>query len=237
MAKTETNIVGSKRYKALVSGRDILKALPLDNAVEVIKSEANAKFDETVDIAVSLGVDVRHSDQNVRGATKMPNGLGKEVRVAVFAAEAKAAEAKKAGADIVGADDLVEAIQKGEINFDRCIATPDMMPLLGKVAKVLGPKGLMPNPKLGTVTDNVAEAVKEAKAGTVEFRAEKGGIVHAGIGKASFEKKALLENINSFIEALRQAKPSGVKGIYIKKVSLSSTMGSSVLVDLESLAA
>jgi large subunit ribosomal protein L1 len=191
------------------------------------------KFDETIEIAMNLAIDPRHADQNVRGMLSLPNGTGATVKVAVFARDDKAEDAKKAGADIVGAEDLVEKIQSGEIDFDRCIATPDMMAIVGRVAKVLGPKGLMPNPKLGTVTPDVAKAVKDAKGGAIEFRAEKSGIVHAGVGKASFAEKDLVENIESFLEALIAAKPAGVKGAYIKKVSVSSTMGPGIKIDMD----
>ena len=207
----------------------------LGEAVKLIKQGAKAKFDETVEISMNLGVDPRHADQNVRGVVNLPNGTGKTVRVAVFAKGPKAEEATAAGADLVGADDLAAKIQGGEIAFDRCIATPDMMPVVGKLGKVLGPRGLMPNPKLGTVTNDVAEAVQAAKGGQVQFRAEKAGILHAGVGKASFSEDALLENVRAFVDAVSRAKPSGAKGTYIKKVSLSSTMGPSVKVDVASL--
>ncbi len=213
------------------------KLYSLEEALAVVKSTASVKFDETVDIAINLGVDPKQSDQAVRGAVAMPNGLGKTVRVAVFAKGDKAEEAKKAGADIVGAEDLVERIQKGEMDFDRCIATPDMMALVGRIGKLLGPRGLMPNPKLGTVTPNVAAAVKTSKSGEVEFRIEKAAIVHAGVGKASFSEKALAENIRALVDALNKAKPSGVKGAYIRKVSVSTTMGPGLGVDVASLAA
>ncbi len=222
-----------KAYESVEAG----KVYTLDEALKLVKSNASAKFDETVEISANLGVDAKQSDQAVRGAIAMPNGLGKTVRVAVFAKGDKAEEAKKAGADIVGAEDLMEAIQKGEMNFDRCIATPDMMALVGRVGKLLGPRGLMPNPKLGTVTPNVAAAVKTSKSGEVEFRIDKAGIIHAGVGKASFTEKALGENIRALIEALNKAKPSGVKGAYIRKLSVSSTMGPGVSVDVTSLAA
>jgi large subunit ribosomal protein L1 len=209
----------------------------LEEAVKMVKERAGVKFDETVEIAMNLGIDPRHADQNVRGVVTLPNGTGKSVRVAVFAKEAKAEEATKAGADLVGADDLAGQIQAGEINFDRCIATPDMMPVVGKLGKILGPRGLMPNPKLGTVTNDVAEAVQAAKGGQVEFRAEKAGIVHAGVGKASFSEAALTENIKAFVRAISNAKPSGAKGTYIKRVTVSSTMGPGVKLDVSSLAA
>ena len=209
---------------------------PLADAVKLIKARATAKFDETVELALNLGIDPRHADQAVRGVVDLPNGTGKTVRVAVFAKGAKADEAKAAGADIVGADDLAEQVQAGKMDFDRCIATPDMMGVVGRLGKVLGPRGLMPNPKLGTVTQNVAEAIKAAKGGQVQFRAEKAGIVHAGVGKASFTEKAIEENVRAFVDAIVKAKPQGAKGTYLKKVSLSSTMGPGVKLDLSSLA-
>jgi large subunit ribosomal protein L1 len=240
MAKKQTNrnvikLAGGKRLAAAREGIDVENQYSLEEAVKLVKDRAKAKFDETIEIALNLGVDPRQSDQMIRGVISMPNGVGKEVRVAVFAADAKAEEARAAGADIVGNDDLIEAIQKGEINFDRCIATPDMMKNLGKVAKILGPKGMMPNPKLGTVTQDVAAAVKNAKNGQVEYRVEKTGIVHAGLGKASFGEKELLENINAFMGAINAAKPSGLKGIYLQKAALSSTMGPGVKVDVATL--
>jgi len=207
----------------------------VDEAISLVKQNATAKFDETVEIAMNLGIDPRHADQAVRGVVQMPNGTGKDVRIAVFAKGDKAEEALAAGADIVGAEDLAERIQGGEIDFDRCIATPDMMMLVGRLGKVLGPRGLMPNPKLGTVTPNVGEAVKAAKGGAVEFRAEKAGIIHAGIGKASFTEEALVENAQAFIGSITRAKPTGAKGTYIQKVSLSSTMGPGVKVDVGTL--
>jgi len=221
-----------KRMRAIreaVAGKG---PLPLEEAVKLVKENAKAKFDETVEIAMSLGVDPRHADQMVRGTVTLPNGTGKNVRVAVFARGPKADEAREAGADIVGAEDLVERIQAGQIDFDRCIATPDMMPLVGRLGKILGPRNLMPNPKVGTVTMDVAEAVKAAKGGQVQFRADKGGVVHAGVGKASFDEKALLENVRAFIDAVNKAKPSGAKGTYIKRITLSSTMGAGVDVDV-----
>ncbi|WP_207457973.1 50S ribosomal protein L1 [Azospirillum sp. SYSU D00513] len=226
-----------KRLKAAYAGvnRDALYSLT--DAVTLIKNGAKAKFDETVEIAMNLGIDPRHADQMVRGVVNLPNGTGKTVRVAVFARGDKADQATAAGADIVGADDLAEQILAGNINFDRCIATPDMMGVVGRLGKVLGPRGLMPNPKLGTVTPDVAGAVQAAKAGSVEFRAEKTGIVHAGIGKASFSEDALAENIRAFIDAISRAKPTGAKGTYIEKVSLSSTMGPGVKLDVATLAA
>jgi large subunit ribosomal protein L1 len=210
---------------------DTAKTFPLDEAVKLVKANAKAKFDETVEIAVNLGVDPRHADQNVRGVVNLPSGTGRDVRVAVFARDAKAAEAQAAGADIVGAEDLLERINGGFMDFDRVIATPDMMALVGRLGKVLGPRGLMPNPRVGTVTPNVGQAVKDAKGGAVEFRAEKSGIVHAGIGKASFTEDALVANIKAIMDALNKAKPSGAKGTYVKKISLSSTMGPGVKID------
>ncbi|MEE8506029.1 MAG: 50S ribosomal protein L1 [Kiloniellales bacterium] len=208
---------------------------PIEEAVKLIKQHAAVKFDETVEIAMNLGVDPRHADQNVRGVVTLPHGTGRAVRVAVFAKGDKAEAAKTAGADIVGAEDLAEQIQGGKMEFDRCIATPDMMPVVGRLGKVLGPRGLMPNPKLGTVTNDVAEAVKAAKGGQVEFRVEKAGIVHAGVGKASFADDALVENVKAFVGAIARAKPSGAKGTFIKRVSLSSTMGPGLKVDVASL--
>jgi large subunit ribosomal protein L1 len=214
-----------KRLKAARSGIDRAKLYAVDEAVKLVKEGAKAKFDETVEIAMNLGVDPRHADQMVRGVCNLPNGTGRTVRVAVFARGANAEAAKKAGADIVGAEDLAEEIQKGNINFDRCIATPDMMPLVGRLGKVLGPRGLMPNPKVGTVTTDVAGAVAGAKGGSVEFRVEKSGIIHAGIGKASFTEKALAENVRAFADAVIRSKPTGAKGTFVKRISLSSTMG------------
>jgi large subunit ribosomal protein L1 len=207
----------------------------VEKAVELIKSAATAKFDETIEVAMNLGIDPRQSDQNVRGVVQLPHGTGKSLRVAVFAKGDKAELAKKAGADVVGADDLAEKVQAGQIDFDRCIATPDMMALVGRLGKVLGPRGLMPNPRLGTVTNDIAEAVKAAKGGQVEFRAEKAGLVHAGVGKASFSKDALVDNVKAFVGAIAKAKPSGAKGSYIKKISLSSTMGPGVKLEISSL--
>jgi len=224
-----------KRLKKAYEGLDASSFYDLDEAVKLIKERAATKFDETVEIAMNLGVDPRHADQNVRGVVTLPNGTGKSVRVAVFAKGAKAEEAQSAGADLVGADDLAAQIQGGTIDFDRCVATPDMMPVVGKLGKVLGPRGLMPNPKLGTVTNDVTEAVKAAKGGQVEFRVEKAGIVHAGVGKASFSDDALIENVRAFVGAINRAKPSGAKGTYIKRVSLSSTMGPGVKLDVGSL--
>jgi large subunit ribosomal protein L1 len=223
----------SKREQAFTGDRN--KVLSVEDAVKIVKANAKAKFDETVEIAVNLGVDPRHADQQVRGVVNLPSGTGRDVRVAVIAKDAKAAEAQAAGADIVGAEDLVERIQGGFMDFDRVIATPDMMALVGRLGKVLGPRGLMPNPRVGTVTPNVAQAVKDAKGGAVEFRVEKAGIVHAGVGKASFSEEALLLNIRALVDALQKAKPSGAKGTYVKKISLSSTMGPGVKVDAASL--
>ncbi|MEL6120678.1 MAG: 50S ribosomal protein L1 [Pseudomonadota bacterium] len=205
----------------------------VEEAVALVKGNATAKFDETVEIAMNLGVDVRHADQMVRGVVGLPNGTGKDVRVAVFARGPKADEAKEAGADIVGAEDLMETIQGGTIDFDRCIATPDMMPIVGRLGKVLGPRNLMPNPKVGTVTMDVADAVKAAKGGEVQFKAVKGGIVHAGVGKASFDEAKLTENIRAFVSAVSKAKPTGVKGTYMKKISLTSTMGPGVSISVD----
>jgi large subunit ribosomal protein L1 len=208
--------------------------LAISDAVALVKANATAKFDETVEVAVNLGVDPRHADQMVRGSVNLPNGTGKTVRVAVFARGEKAEQAKKAGADIVGAEDLMERIQQGNIDFDRCIATPDMMPIVGRLGKILGPRNLMPNPKIGTVTPDVAEAVTAAKGGQVTFKVEKAGVVHAGVGKVSFDAAKLEENIRAFVDAVQRAKPSGAKGTYMKKVSLSSTMGPGVSVDIAS---
>ena len=208
------------------------EALSVEDAVALIKSNANAKFDETVEIAMNLGVDPRHADQMVRGVVGLPNGTGKEVRVAVFARGPKAEEAQAAGADIVGAEDLMETIQGGTIEFDRCIATPDMMPIVGRLGKILGPRNLMPNPKVGTVTMDVKAAVEAAKGGEVQFKAEKAGVVHAGVGKASFDEAKLVENIRAFVGAVARAKPTGAKGTYLKKISLASTMGPGVSVDV-----
>jgi len=221
----------AKRTAAAREGIDRKKLYELGEAVKMVKTRATAKFDETVEVALNLGVDPRHADQMVRGVVNLPNGTGKTVRVAVFAKDAKADEARKAGADIVGAEDLMEEILKGNINFDRCIATPDMMPLVGRLGKVLGPRNLMPNPKVGTVTPDVAGAVKAAKGGAVEFRVEKAGILHAGVGKVSFSEEALLQNIKAFADAVARAKPAGAKGTYIKRVAVSSTMGPGVHVD------
>lgn len=224
-----------KRLKALYSTVDIEKAYGLEEAITLAKANARAKFDETIEISLNLGIDPRHADQMVRGVVGLPNGTGKTMRVAVFARGAKADEATAAGADLVGADDLAAAVQEGKIEFDRCIATPDMMGLVGRLGKILGPRGLMPNPRLGTVTMDVKGAVTAAKAGQVEFRAEKAGIVHAGIGKASFEEARLLENARAFVEAIQRARPTGAKGTYVKRASVSSSMGPGLKVDLASL--
>ena len=224
-----------KRLKAAKALVDRTKFYKLEDAVGVLNAGAKAKYDETIEIAMNLGIDPRHADQMVRGMVSLPNGTGKTVRVAVFATGAKAEEAAAAGADIVGAEDLAEKIQGGQMDFDRCIAAPDMMGVVGKLGKILGPRGLMPNPKLGTVTPNIADAVKTAKAGSIEFRAEKAGIVHAGVGKASFSAEKLAENIKAFVDAISRAKPSGAKGQYILKVSLSSSMGPGLKLDLPSL--
>jgi large subunit ribosomal protein L1 len=225
----------SKRYRAVSAGVDRTKTLKVGDAVKLLKKNATAKFDETIEIAMNLGVDPKQSDQTVRGALTLPGGTGKTVRVAVFARDAKAAEAQAAGADVVGAQDLAEQVEKGEINFDRVIATPDMMGVVGKLGKILGPRGLMPNPKLGTVTPDVAGAVKAAKGGQVQYRADKAGVVHAGIGKASFSETAIEGNIRAFVGAIGAAKPSGVKGTFIKKVSVSSTMGPGMQLELADL--
>ena len=222
--------VGKKITKAR-EGIDRNKLYKLDEAIKMVKARASAKFDETVEIAINLGVDPRHADQMVRGVVNLPNGTGKTVRVAVFAKDAKADEARKAGADIVGAEDLMEAIQGGKIDFDRCIATPDMMPLVGRLGKILGPRNLMPNPKVGTVTMDVKGAVEAAKGGAVEYRVEKAGIIHAGVGKVSFSEEALLQNIKAFTDAVQKSKPAGAKGTYVKKVAVSSTMGPGVHVE------
>jgi large subunit ribosomal protein L1 len=226
----------TKNQKAAEGKVEAIKHYGVDEAIGLIKSLATAKFDETVEIAMALGVDPRHADQMVRGVVNLPKGTGKDVRVAVFAKGDKAEEARKAGAEIVGAEDLMEAIQNGQSDFDRVIATPDMMGVVGRLGKVLGPKGLMPNPKLGTVTPNVGDAVKAAKSGQVEFRVEKAGIIHAGIGKASFPEADLRANFDAFVDAIAKAKPSGAKGKYVKKVALSSTMGPGVKIDLAEVA-
>src|SRR6202142_4699407 len=226
-----------KRLKKAREGVDREKLYPLADAIKMVKERAKSKFDETVEIAINLGVDPRHADQMVRGVVTLPNGTGRNQRVAVFAKGAKADEARKAGADIVGAEDLAEQVNKGEINFDRCIATPDMMGIVGRLGKVLGPRNLMPNPKVGTVTMDVTNAIKDAKGGAVEFRVEKAGVVQAGVGKASFEETALVQNVRTFIDSVVKARPSGAKGTYLKKISLSSTMGPGVKVALASLGA
>ena len=220
-----------KRTKVVREGIDRTKLYPLEQAVKMVKERAKAKFDETVEVAMNLGVDPRHADQMVRGVVNLPNGSGRTMRVAVFARGAKAEEATAAGADVVGAEDLVQKVQGGEINFDRCIATPDLMPLVGRLGKVLGPRGMMPNPKVGTVTMDVTSAVKGAKGGSVEFRVEKAGIVQAGVGKASFDADKLVANIKAFADAVQKAKPSGAKGTYIQRVAVSSTMGPGVKVE------
>lgn len=225
----------SKRLHEIKKPLDRSKTWSIEEAVSFLKSNATAKFDETIEFAAVLGIDVKKSDQQVRGMITLPNGTGKTVRVAVFAKGAKAEEAKKAGADVVGDEDLAELVKKGEINFERCIATPDMMVVLGKLGQILGPKGLMPNPKLGTVTMDVASAVKAAKGGSVEYRAEKAGIVHVGVGKASFTADKLVENIRALYDALLKAKPQTSKGVYVKNISLSSTMGPGLKIDLLSL--
>ena len=226
-----------KRLNKAYEGIDRATDYALDEAIRLIKSNTTVKFDETLEIAMNLGVDPRHADQNVRGVVSLPNGTGKSVRVAVFAKGPKAEEAQAAGADLVGAEDLSEQIQKGQIDFDRCIATPDMMPVVGRLGKILGPRGMMPNPKLGTVTNDVTEAVQAAKGGQVEFRAEKAGLIHAGVGRLSFTEEALVQNVTAFVDAIVKAKPSGAKGTYIKKVALSSTMGPGLKVEVGSLSA
>jgi large subunit ribosomal protein L1 len=224
-----------KRLRKIHEGLDTTKLYTVEEALKILKDSSKTKFDETVDIAINLNVDTRKADQQVRGMVQLPNGTGKTVRVAVFAKDEKAKDAKAAGADVVGDDDLVERVAKGEINFDCCVATPDMMVQVGKLGKILGPKGLMPNPKLGTVTNNVAEAVKALKGGQIEYKTEKSGIVHAGVGKASFTGKALLENVKAFAGAVFRAKPSGVKGVYVRGVTLSSSMGPGLRIDLSDL--
>ncbi|NDV88053.1 50S ribosomal protein L1 [Aurantimonas aggregata] len=226
-----------KRIQNAREGLDRLKLYGLDEAVEMLKQRATAKFDETVEVSMNLGVDPRHADQMVRGVVNLPNGTGRTVRVAVFARGDKADEARAAGADLVGAEDLVEQVQNGTIDFDRAIATPDMMALVGRLGKVLGPRGLMPNPRVGTVTPDVAAAVKASKGGAVEFRVEKAGIVHAGVGKVSFDSKAITENIRAFADAVQRAKPSGAKGNYVQRVAITSTMGPGVRIDPSSLVA
>ncbi|MFN3481894.1 MAG: 50S ribosomal protein L1 [Rhabdaerophilum calidifontis] len=237
MAKqaTKAELKLPKRVRATREGIERTKLYPLGEAVKLVKERATAKFDETIEIAMNLGVDPRHADQMVRGVCNLPNGSGRTVRVAVFAKGAKAEEAKAAGADIVGAEDLVEQINGGVINFDRCIATPDMMGLVGRLGKVLGPRGLMPNPRVGTVTMDVAGAVKASNGGAVEFRVEKAGIVHGGVGKASFDETKLIENIRAFADAVAKAKPTGAKGTYIQRIAISSSMGPGVKVDVASV--
>jgi large subunit ribosomal protein L1 len=225
----------TKREKARTGDPTVQHAL--NEAVKLVKANATAKFDESIEIAVNLGVDPRHADQQVRGVVALPSGTGRDVRVAVIAKDAKAEEAKASGADVVGAEDLVERIQGGFLDFDRVIATPDMMALVGRLGKILGPRGLMPNPRVGTVTPNVAQAVKDAKGGAIEFRVEKSGIVHAGIGKASFTEEAITANVRAVMEALAKAKPSGAKGVYVRRVSLSSTMGPGIKIDTATLGA
>jgi large subunit ribosomal protein L1 len=226
-----------KRFTAAKATVNRDKLYTLEEAVKLVKDAAKAKFDETIEVALNLGVDPRHADQMVRGVCQLPNGSGRKQRVAVFAKGAKAEEANKAGADVVGAEDLVEQVQKGVIDFDRCIATPDMMPLVGRLGKVLGPRGLMPNPKVGTVTMDVAQAVAGAKGGAVEFRVEKAGIVQAGVGKASFTEQALVENIRALVDAVMKAKPSGSKGTFMKRIAVTSTMGPGVKIEPTSVAA
>ncbi len=224
-----------KRFRAAIAPVDREKLYSIEEAVKLVKNGAKAKFDETIEVAMNLSVDPRHADQMVRGVCALPHGSGRKLRVAVFAKGAKAEEAKKAGADVVGAEDLVEQVQKGTIDFDRCIATPDMMPLVGRLGKVLGPRGLMPNPKVGTVTADIAPAVRAAKGGAVEFRAEKAGLIHAGVGKASFSEQALVENIRAFADAVMKAKPGGAKGTFLKRVAVTSTMGPGVKIEPASL--
>ncbi|HCN32234.1 MAG: 50S ribosomal protein L1 [Candidatus Micropelagos sp.] len=226
----------AKRIKSAKEGIDPKKLYSLEEAVKLVKERATAKFDETIEVALNLGVDPRHADQMVRGVVELPNGSGRSVRVAVFAKDAKADEAKEAGADLVGAEDLMETVQGGTIDFDRCIATPDMMPLVGRLGKVLGPRNLMPNPKVGTVTTDIAEAVKAAKGGAVEFRVEKAGIVHAGVGKASFSEEQITGNVQAFLNAVQKARPTGAKGTFIKRIALSSSMGPGVKIDVSAAA-
>ncbi len=228
-------MANAKRIQKNLEGLDRNKAYSIEDAVKLVKSRANAKFDETIEVAMNLGVDPRHADQMVRGVCNLPNGSGRKVRVAVFAKGPKADEAKKAGADIVGAEDLFEIVNKGTIDFDRCIATPDMMGLVGRLGKVLGPRNMMPNPKVGTVTMDVTAAVKAAKGGAVEFRVEKAGIVQAGIGKASFSEDQIAGNVRAFVDAVNKAKPAGSKGTYVKKISVSSSMGPGLKIDLAAL--
>ncbi|MEE2956858.1 MAG: 50S ribosomal protein L1 [Pseudomonadota bacterium] len=221
-----------KRMKTAKEKVDRTKTYELLDAVKLLKENSKVNFDETIEVSMNLGIDPRHADQNVRGVISLPNGTGKSVRVAVFAKGDKAEEAKKAGADIVGADDLAEKINKGEIEFERCIATPDMMPVVGKLGKILGPRGMMPNPKLGSVTQDVSQAIQNAKGGQVEYRVEKAGIIHAGVGKVSFGEDALMDNIRALVDAVSKAKPSGAKGTYIKQISVCSTMGPSIKLDI-----
>src|SRR5882724_1045704 len=225
----------SKRFKKVTDGLDRDKSYTVEEAVKLIKARATAKFDETIELSLNLGVDPKHADQMVRGVVALPSGSGRSLRVAVFAKGAKAEEAKKAGADLVGAEDLAAEVTAGKIDFDRCIATPDMMGIVGRLGKVLGPRGLMPNPKVGTVTMDVTQAIKDAKGGAVEFRVEKAGIIHAGVGKASFNEKAIAENVRALVDSVVKAKPAGAKGTYLKKVSLSSTMGPGVKIALDSV--
>ena len=227
--------MAGKRYKAAAATYDKNEIVDVAKAVSIVKGNAKAKFDETIEIAVNLGVDPKHADQQVRSVVTLPNGTGRDVRVAVFAKDAKAEEAKAAGADVIGAEDLVEKITNGEIDFEKVIATPDMMPMVGRVARILGPKGMMPNPKVGTVTADIAQAVKDSKGGAVQFRVEKAGVVHAGVGKASFDEAKLTENVTAFLNAIQQARPSGAKGTFMKKVTLTSTMGPGVKIDPASL--
>ena len=224
-----------KRFRTAADAVDNDKLYAIEEAVKLVKGGAKSKFDETIEVALNLGVDPRHADQMVRGVCQLPHGSGRKLRVGVFAKGDKAEEAKKAGAEVVGAEDLVEQVQKGAIDFDRCIATPDMMPLVGRLGKVLGPRGLMPNPKVGTVTTDVAGAVKAAKGGAVEFRVEKAGVIHAGVGKASFTEDALVDNIRAFTDAVNKAKPSGAKGTYVKRIVVASTMGPGVKIEPASL--
>lgn len=226
----------TKKMKAINAGYDREALYSIADAVALLQGFAKTrKFDETIDIAMNLGIDPKHADQQVRGMVSLPHGTGAVVRVAVFARDAKAAEAKAAGADIVGAEDLADMIRGGQMDFDRCIATPDMMPLVGQLGQILGPKGMMPNPKLGTVTPNIKKAVEDAKGGAIEFRAEKSGIIHAGVGKSKFDAKKLVENIDAFMDAIQKARPAGARGTFIKKVTLSSTMGPGIKIDLEGL--
>ena len=227
--------MSGKRFRKTLDGIEVTKTYAIDEAVKLVKERATAKFDETVEIAMNLGVDPRHADQMVRGVCNLPNGSGRTLRVAVFARGAKADEAKAAGADVVGAEDLVEIVQGGKIDFDRCIATPDMMGLVGRLGKVLGPRGLMPNPKVGTVTMDVKSAVAASKGGAVEFRVEKAGIIHSAVGKASFDLTKLVENIKAFADAVQKAKPAGAKGTYVQRIAISSTMGPGVKVDPSSV--